>query len=111
MMMKTVATGKEKSISNNHDWKPPVLYVSATDLGKNSRFLRYELKPVQELTLCVSLSAVLPGTVGERPRQWSHHGRSDRNQKHADEEPDFAAFGWENLQTVTRYEKKIFTPR
>lgn len=96
--MKTVATGKEKSMSNNHDWKPPVLFSSATDLGKNSRFLRYELKPVQELTL----SAVLPGTVGERPRQWSHHGRSDRNQKHADEEPDFAAFVWENLQTVTK---------
>lgn len=77
---------------------------------EDTRFLRYELKPVQELTLCVSLSAVLPGTVGERPRQWSHHGRSDRNQKHADEEPGFAAFVWENLQTVTKYEKKIFSP-
>lgn len=63
---------------------------------------------MQELKLCVSLSAVLPGTAGEIPRQWSHHGRSDRNQKHADEEPDFAAFGWENLQTVTKYENKIF---
>lgn len=52
--------------------------------------------------------SVLPGTVGERPRQWSHHGKSDRNQRHADEEPDFAASGWENLQTVTPYEKKIF---
>lgn len=63
---------------------------------------------MQGLTLCVASSsftlspnklklADLPGKVGERPRLWSHHGRSDRNQRHADEEPDFAISGWENL--------------